>query len=132
MKTEVIDFRSFVRGDYVRSTKKETILKHMEQNKTPYTVAGLTCVFVFGSGFDYVYASTGIDGKAKEIFYGKLLPIAKWGIILKGGWDIFMKALREDFEGIKKTFIAYGAGYAAILVLPWGLSQVEGLFGSGS
>lgn len=88
-----------------------------------------TCLLVGGFMFfgDIAFAES-LDEKAKQIYFEKFLGIAKWIIIGKGGWDIVSKALKEDFDGAKRSVIQYIVVFATLLGLPWMLGQIEDIF----
>lgn len=88
-----------------------------------------TCLLVGGFMFfgDIAFAES-LDEKAKQIYFEKFLGIAKWIIIGKGGWDIVSKALKEDFDGAKRSVIQYIVVFATLLGLPWMLNQIEDIF----
>lgn len=73
------------------------------------------------------YASAFSD-KAEKLYFTTFMDIAKWVIIIKGGWDIVIKTLKEDFEGAKKCIVQYLLIFAVLMGLPWALSMVEGIF----
>lgn len=74
-----------------------------------------------------VYASNLTD-KAEGFYFGTFMNIAKWVIIIKGGWDIIAKTLKEDFEGAKKSIVQYLVVFAVLMGLPWALEMVEEIF----
>lgn len=129
-RIEVIDFKEFVRGDYKKKSKLEIVLEHVERHKVIYKIAGVTIVLTFGLS-DLAFADSVIDEKAKELYYGKLIAFGKWAIIIKGGWDTIAKALKEDFDGAKRSFLSYLIVFVILLCLPWSLEQVEEVFGEG-
>lgn len=71
-----------------------------------------------------------INEKAKELYFGKFIGVAKWIIAGKGGWDTLNKALKEDFEGAKKCFIQYLVIFCILLALPIALDFIEVFFRS--
>ena len=76
---------------------------------------------------DLAYASD-ITRKAERFYFGTFMTIAKWVIIIKGGWDIVTKTLKEDFEGAKRSVVQYLMVFAVLMGLPYALEMVEDLF----
>ena len=76
---------------------------------------------------DPAYASD-ITRKAERFYFGTFMTIAKWVIIIKGGWDIVTKTLKEDFEGAKRSVVQYLMVFAVLMGLPYALEMVEDLF----
>lgn len=112
-----MSIKEFVNEDYKRN-----------KNKTFIRVIAVTTGILLIST-DIAFASTtGIDTAARELYYDKLLVFGKWAIIIKGGWDTINKALKEDFDGAKKSFFSYLIVYMILWGLPWGLDQVESVF----
>ncbi|WP_172369547.1 hypothetical protein [Sporosarcina jiandibaonis] len=84
---------------------------------------------LFTFGLDGVaFADTVIDEEARKLYYGEFIGIAKWILVGKGGWDVVHKALKDDFEGAKKSFLQYLICFAALMGLPWALGKVESIF----
>jgi len=121
MKTQSMSIQEFMNG-------KKNEVKRIDNKKMMIRIAGLTTAVLILSA-DYAFASTtGIDAKARELYFDKLLVFGKWAIVLKGGWDTINKALKEDFDGAKKGFFSYLIVYLILWGLPWGLDQVEDVF----
>ena len=76
---------------------------------------------------DLAHASN-ITVKAERFYFGTFMTIAKWVIIIKGGWDIVTKTLKEDFEGAKRSVVQYLMVFAVLMGLPYALEMVEDLF----
>jgi hypothetical protein len=102
--------------------------RHLTKYGMAYKIAGATAVIlVAGGGFDYAFASTGIEAGAQQL-YSKLLSLGKWIIIFKGGFDIIKRMTDGDFDGAKKGFLSYLIVYIFLLGLPWAMDQVDSLF----
>jgi hypothetical protein len=95
---------------------KETIIK--------LGIAGGTILLVP----DIALANSGIDAEARNIYFGEFIGIAKWIIVIKGGWDTLNRTLKEDFDGAKKSFLQYLIVFAILLGLPTGLEKIQGIF----
>lgn len=115
------EFEVFFDSNYARKNKR---LGRITQNVIK--IGAITGIIFIGMELD-VSAATGLDEKAKALF-DKFLWIAKWVIALKGGVDTLNKALKEDFEGAKKSAIQYLLIYGIIIALPIGLDFVETFF----
>lgn len=76
---------------------------------------------------DLAHASN-ITVKAERFYFGTFMNIAKWVIIIKGGWDVIAKTLKEDFEGAKKSVVQYLVVFAVLMGLPYALEMVEDIF----
>lgn len=118
--------------------KKPFILDVAELPKLPLVVdwrktvirIGVTAALVtFGLDLQ-VFAAEGssLGKKAEEFYFGMFLDIAKWAIIVKGGWDVVSKSLKEDFDGAKKSVMSYLLIFAVLMGLPWALGIVEDIF----
>lgn len=92
---------------------------------------GVTVATIYFFGFDgSVFAASvdSLDVKAERFYFDKFIRIAKWAIIVKGGWDIVNKTLKEDFDGAKRSVLQYGMVFAVLIGLPGGLKMIEELF----
>lgn len=69
----------------------------------------------------------GLDSKARVI-YDKGIVIAQWVVCGKGGIDAVGKALKEDFEGAKKSVYSYLTIFLILIGYPHMLDFVKGLF----
>lgn len=127
MKMEIINFNDFVNRKHVPDSENK-VVKFAKKHKWAVAKACLiTGAIVLG--FDHeVFAATGLEDKAKELYFGKFLGVAKWIIIGKGGWDTVNKMLNEDFDGAKRGFIKYLVIFAILFGLPYGLDQVQEVF----
>lgn len=92
-------------------------------------VAGIVFYFTMDTT---VFASSGIEDKARSIYFDKFIGIAKWVIIGKGGWDIVTRTLKEDFDGAKRSILQYMMIFAVLMGLPWGLGMIEDVFAEGA
>lgn len=134
MKTEVIDFKSFVNGSYKRPTALQTVakridvvVKHVERHKVVYRV-GAAVIVLFLVCDVTAFADSALDAKANALYKGKLLGIGKWAIIIKGGWTTIHKTIQEDFDGAKKSFFQYLLVYMFLLAFPWAMNEMDGVF----
>lgn len=131
MRTETIEWESFMEGSYRKPSTLEEIVKHVERNKMIYQVAGITLVIMLNaSGVAFADTTSVLDAKAKAIYFGKLIGFGKWAIIIKAGWDTINKTIREDFDGAKRSFLSYLMVYVLLWALPWSMDQVGDLFKS--
>lgn len=69
-----------------------------------------------------------IDETSNEL-YRKVLNIGKAVILIKGGIEIIQHALAGDFQKTKKCILSYLGIYALLLLLPYGLNQIDSLIG---
>lgn len=79
---------------------------------------------------DVALASNFTD-RAEDFYFKTFMTLAKWVIIIKGGWDIIAKTLKEDFEGAKKCIVQYLVVFAVLMGLPHALNFVEDFFREG-
>lgn len=139
MKYEKVEWKAFMAGEHRCPTKLQVVAEHVERNKVVYRVAGATVILLLASDVSahasandavavFAHAGGGIDAKANEIYYGKLLAFGKWAIIIKGGWGAIHKLIQEDFEGSKKTFFSYLVVYLMLLAFPWAMNEMDGMF----
>lgn len=102
------------------------IIKHFKDNKRIYLrLLIITLIYVLNS--NTAFADSAIDKKGKYI-YKKIVNVGKWFIIGKGGFDIIQSASEGDTSSVKKKLFTYIFIYAALLILPWGLDQVDSVF----
>ncbi|MCJ8010134.1 hypothetical protein MUG84_00065 [Paenibacillus sp. KQZ6P-2] len=127
-RVQSLTIREFMSGDYPKlDPLMKRIVEHLERNKVRYKIVGMT-IIVFLTATDIALASgTGIDVGARKI-YTKLLVVAKWVIIIKGGWDTINNTVKGDLETAKKSFLSYLLVYVILLALPWALSEVDSVF----
>lgn len=117
--------------DEISSLKLNACEENFEE-KTFKKIGGLFTSLVLTSAVYFnldttVYASNLTD-KAEGFYFGTFMNIAKWVIVIKGGWDIIAKTLKEDFEGAKKSIVQYVVVFAVLMGLPWALEMVEEIF----
>ena len=130
-RTQSMSIGEFLRGGRVQGEPEPfsaKVERHFKKYGFVYKVAGTTAIIlVAGGGFDYAFASTGIEVGAQQL-YSKLLSLGKWIIIFKGGFDIIKRMTDGDFDGAKKGFLSYLIVYIFLLGLPWAMDQVDALF----
>lgn len=89
-------------------------------------------VFLMGSVFylnlNDVALASNFTQRAEGFYFGTFMTFAKWIIIIKGGWDVIAKTLKEDFEGAKKSIIQYLVVFVVLMGLPHALDLVEEIF----
>lgn len=112
-----------------KSESEETRLqRHFRKYGIVYKIVGTTVIIlVAGGGFDYAFASSGIEVGAERL-YAKLLTVGKWVIIFKGGFDTIKHMASGDFDSAKKGFLSYLIVYLFLLGLPWAMDEVDGIF----
>lgn len=121
-----INFRDFINRDFEKENK---MVSHIKRNKKIYIAAGSALVILAVPHVGFAApGENAIDIKARQLYFGKFMTFAKWAIGLKGGWDTINKAIKEDFEGAKKSFFSYVIVFAILMGLPRALDQVEEVF----
>jgi hypothetical protein len=121
MKTKVVGSI----GDFLNP---KPVKSHWEKYGFVYKVVGPTVIILIaGGGFDYAFASSGIETGAQRL-YDKLLSIGKWIIIFKGGFDIIKFTAAGDFEGAKKGLLSYLLIYIFLFGLPWAMDEIDTIF----
>lgn len=127
-KVQSLTIREFMSGDYQYGDSFiRKMVDHLERNKVKYKIVGMT-IIVFLTATDIALASgTGIDVGARKI-YTKMLGVAKWVIIIKGGWDTINNTVKGDLDTAKKSFLSYLLVYVVLLALPWALGEVDTVF----
>lgn len=102
------------------------------KGKSLDTIGGLFTSMVLTSAvyfnLDVTAYANNFTAKAEDFYFGTFMNIAKWVIIIKGGWDVIAKALKEDFEGAKKSVVQYLVVFSVLMGLPWALEMVEDIF----
>lgn len=86
---------------------------------------------VFYFNLDDLALAADFTKKAEKLYFDKFMSLAKWVIIIKGGWDIISKTLKEDFEGAKKCIVQYMVVFITLMGLPHALNFVEDFFKGG-
>lgn len=127
MKTEVLSIKEFL-----SSKEKERfsakVERHFKKHRTIYKIAGITLIIlVAGGGFDYAFASNGIDLPAKKLYY-EIVNIGKWIIVFKGAVDTIKAVGDGDAATAKKAFISSLLTYLLLLGLPYGMDKVDEVF----
>lgn len=118
-----INFRDFINRDFEKENK---FVSHLKRNKKIYIAAGSALLIIVSPQIGFAApGENAIDVKARQLYFGKFMTFAKWAIILKGGWDTINKAVKEDFEGAKKSLFSYMIVFGILLGLPKALDQVE-------
>jgi hypothetical protein len=123
-------------GEFLNNEKQSDFMKraavHFNKNHITYKVIGGTVFIFFAGGFDTVaLANEAFDKKAKSIYFGEFLGVAKWMIVGKGGWDTVNKTLKEDFDGAKRSFFQYLLIFALLYGYPFALDIIESMFQEG-
>lgn len=126
---EKMTIPQFLNGNYHKDSSNiiDNITIHLKRHKVAYRIIGTT-IFIFLVATDVAFAaSTGIDAGGRRI-YAKILQIAKWTIIFKGGWGTISNTLSGDFETAKKSFLQYLMIYVILLGLPFALDEIDNVF----
>ena len=135
MKTQSMSISAFLGGQYAKQEKEPFSIKverHFKKYGFVYKVVGATVILIIaGGGFDYAFASSGIDREATKL-YKELIGIGKWIIVFKGGFDILKMIGSGDLDSAKKSFFGYLLTYLLLLGLPYGLDKVDDIFNSVS
>jgi len=132
VRTEVIPFREFVRGEWKPKTAAEIVVEHVSRHKIIYRAAGITLTLLLVGDVVHAHAAgmDGIDAKAEKM-YEKLARIGKWVIIGKGAFDAIGSTVQGDFIAARKSALGYLMVYLIVLGLPWAFGQIEDLFQEG-
>lgn len=126
-KTKSMSISEFLNGKDPESFEVK-LKRHLDKYGMVYKIVGTTIIiFVAGGGFDYAFASSGIEEGAQKL-YTKLLSVGKWIIIFKGGFDTIKHMANGDLDSAKKGFIGYLLVYLFLLGLPWAMDEIDGLY----
>lgn len=63
--------------------------------------------------------------------YKKLANVGKWAIVIKGSIDIIQAAFNGNYQEAKTLFMGYLLCFAILLSIPYGLNEIEDVFGYG-
>lgn len=113
----------------------DKVVAHIEDNQAIYYTAGVGIIILtVGHDFGLVdFAAgegiSGIDAKARQI-YDKLLYVAKWIIVTKGGLEVIRSVTDGDIDSVKKSFLGHLFVFLLLLAYPWAMDEVENLFNS--
>jgi hypothetical protein len=110
----------------LRQLRKEAARRILSRG-TIVRSAGLSLVMLTGLEASAFAAGTGIDAGANKL-YIKLLGIAKWVIVFKGGLDTIKSVADGDMQSARKSFLGYLVTYGILWALPWGMNEVDKLF----
>ncbi|MEG0259604.1 MAG: hypothetical protein RR595_12135 [Lysinibacillus sp.] len=100
-----------------------------KKTKIPvFEVLAVAGIVAFGFPDISFAAGTALQEKAESLYYDTFIGIAKWVIILKGGWDIVTRTLKEDFDGAKRGVLQYALIFCVLMGLPAALGLVEEFF----
>lgn len=106
------------------------LLKSKKTSKIPKRLIKLAiagAIFYFTMDLS-VFAASSLDEKAEKLYFDKFIGIAKWIVVGKGAWDIISRAMKEDFDGAKRSILQYLLIFAVLMGLPWALTEVENIF----
>jgi len=136
MRTVLVDWKEFREASspapwcYVVDVRDlpSAAAKSIMTRGTLIKVFGITFIVMAGlpNSTFAAAAGTGIDAGADKV-YKKLLLIAKWVIIFKGGIDTIKSVAEGDLAAAKKNFLGYGVTYAILWGLPWMMKEIDKL-----
>lgn len=111
----------------IEKVSTPSIYKKTFKNLVPVVVMGTVIYFNME---DIAFASN-FTKRAERFYFDTFMMLAKWVIVVKGGWDIVSKTLKEDFEGAKKCIVQYMVVFVTLMGLPHALNFVEDFFKEG-
>jgi hypothetical protein len=127
MREQKMSIKEFLNGKEPEAFSTK-IKHHLDKYGIVYKVVGTTVIIlVAGGGFDYAFASSGIEAGAEKL-YAKLLSVGKWIIIFKGGFDTIKNMANGDFDSAKKGFVGYLLVYLLLFGLPWAMDEIDIIF----
>lgn len=112
----------------VTSEPKELSDFKTKSNRTKWVLKAVIAGTIFYFTLDSSVFAGSFEEKAEALYYEKFIKIAKWGVIIKGGWETVTLMLKSDFDGAKKGVLQYVGIYLILMGLPKVLDFVDGLF----
>jgi len=109
-------------------TKKKPIITHIKKHGIKYLQIGLMVGYFILIDPSVALGANSIEQTSTD-FYRKVLGIGRAIILIKGGIEIIQHALSGDFQQVKKTVFSYLGMYAVLLLLPYGLDQIDVIVG---
>jgi hypothetical protein len=108
--------------------KKNPVIIHFKKHGIKYLQGGLIVGYIILVDPSVALGVATIEQTSTQ-FYKKVLGLGRAVILIKGGLEIVQYALSGDFQQVKKTILNYLGMYALLLLLPYGLDQIDALIG---
>ena len=108
--------------------KKNSIRIHLKKHWIKYLQGGLIVGYIILIDSSVALGVETIT-ETSDKFYRKVLGLGRAVILIKGGLEIVQHSLAGDFQASKKTALSYFGMYALLLLLPYGLDQIDSLIG---
>jgi len=108
--------------------KKNSIKIHLKKHWIKYLQGGLMIGYFILIDSSIALGAKSIEDTSDQ-FYRKVLGLGRAVILIKGGLEIVQHSLAGDFQASKKTALSYFGMYALLLLLPYGLDQIDALIG---
>jgi len=108
--------------------KKNSIKIHLKKHGIKYLQGGLIIGYIILIDPSVALGVATIE-QTSDQFYRKVLGLGRAVILIKGGLEIVQHALAGDFQATKKTILSYLGMYALLLLLPYGLDQIDAMIG---
>jgi hypothetical protein len=105
-------------------TKKNIVIIHFKKHWIKYFQGGLLIGYLILIDAPMALGAATIEETSTQ-FYRKVLGLGRAVILIKGGLEIVQHALAGDFQQTKKTILSYLGMYALLLLLPYGLDQID-------
>ena len=109
-------------------SNKNPVLIHFKKHSIKYLQGGLIVGYIILVDPSVALGVATIEQTSTQ-FYRKVLGLGRAVILIKGGLEIVQHALAGDFQQTKKTVLSYLGMYALLLLLPYGLDQIDALIG---
>jgi len=108
--------------------KKNAVKTHLKKHGIKYLQGVLIVGYIILIDPSVALGVATIE-QTSEQFYRKVLGLGRAVILIKGGLEIVQHSLAGDFQASKKTALSYFGMYALLLLLPYGLDQIDSLIG---
>jgi len=108
--------------------KKDSIKIHLKKHGIKYLQGGLIIGYIILIDPSVALGVETIE-QTSDKFYRKVLGLGRAVILIKGGLEVVQHALSGDFQAAKKTILSYLGMYTLLLLLPYGLDQIDALIG---
>jgi len=107
---------------------KNTVKTHLKKHGIKYLQGGLIIGYIILIDPSVALGVETIE-QTSDKFYRKVLGLGRAVILIKGGLEVVQHALSGDFQAAKKTILSYLGMYTLLLLLPYGLDQIDALIG---
>ncbi|MHB1420763.1 MAG: hypothetical protein ACYCX4_14480 [Bacillota bacterium] len=108
-----------------------TIRNHFKRHGKTYLKIGVMTFTAFLMMHGTAFAGDGNLEATGMKLYRKVKAIGKWILLIKGATHVIEDCMQSDFKAARTHGIAYLLSYAVLVILPWGMNEVDNTFDGG-